>query len=243
MLVKPLPTPKAFLLELLHSSRPDLRDLSILLEDSMPELIAAYENANRQVNQGLVQMGVRANGYSAAGLLVEYTERGRRYREALITVIVDSRAGAFSWWNERTIVMRAPAAEYETWKPLLDLVRTSDHMNPPWVASANRQIANRTQMVRETDRYINQVANEILQNRRKAHAEMRHEQWLFIGGQEEYKNPFTGEIERDTAAYRHRWVNNQGDIIFTDHNDFDPNEIEEYKTREWKPSAIWNRQR
>jgi hypothetical protein len=43
-------------------------------------------------------------------------------------------------------------------------------------------------------------------------------------------------------GYRYRWVNNQGDVILTDHNDFDPNESEEYKTREWKRSPISDRQ-
>jgi hypothetical protein len=37
-------------------------------------------------------------------------------------------------------------------------------------------------------------------------------------------------------------VNNRGDIILTDQNDFDPNEKEEYKTREWQRSPVWDRQ-
>ena len=65
-----------------------------------------------------------------------------------------------------------------------------------------------------------------------------YEQWLFISGQEEYKNPFTGKTELGTSQYRYRWVNNQGDILYSDENSFDPNKYEEYKTREWKPSPV-----
>jgi hypothetical protein len=241
MLVKPILTPKEYLLEMLRSTRPGLSDLQIITEDPMREMVEAYVTANAQVNQALIRSGLHANTYDAAALLVEYRENGQRFREALLTVIVDTRASAFMWSNERTIMMRAPAEEYEQWKPVLDSIRASDHMNPQWVAEVNRQRGKRTQMVNETDRYLNKVANEIVAHRRQTHAETRHEEWLFISGQEEYKNPFSGEIERDTSYYAHRWVNNQGDVLLTDRNDLDPNEIEAYKTREWKRSAISDR--
>ena len=80
-----------------------------------------------------------------------------------------------------------------------------------------------------------------VENRRRTHAEIRHEQWLFISGQEEYTNPFNGQAERDTSYYEYRWVNNQGDVVYTDENSFDPNTIEEYKTREWKRTPIRKR--
>ena len=77
----------------------------------------------------------------------------------------------------------------------------------------------------------------------RAAAENRHEQWLFISGQEEYKNPFTGAIERGTSEYRYRWENNRGEILYTDENGFDPNRTEEFNTKEWKRSEAWDRQR
>jgi hypothetical protein len=33
----------------------------------------------------------------------------------------------------------------------------------------------------------------------------------------------------------------EGDVIYTDENSFDPNTIEEYKTREWKRTPIRKR--
>ena len=142
------------------------------------------------------------------------------------------------WSNEDTVVFRAPVAEFDAWKPVLDLIRSSREMNPQWVAAVNKAVGERTKNALETQRYINKVANEIVENRRRTHAEIRHEQWLFISGQEEYKNPFTGKTELGTSDYRYRWVNNQGDILYTDENSFDPNKYEEYKTREWKRSPV-----
>ncbi len=65
--------------------------------------------------------------------------------------------------------------------------------------------------------------------------------WLIITGPEEYTNPFTGRFERDTSEYRHRWVHNQGDLLYPDENSFDPNKYEEYNTREWKRTPIRER--
>ncbi len=243
MLVKPMPTAKEFLLEGLRAARPGLAGLKIVAEDPMREMVEAYQKVNAQLNQSLASTGVQPAKYDAAALLVEYNEGGQLFRETLVTVLVDTRASAFMWSNERTVHLRAPAADFALWKPVLDTIRTSDHMNPQWVASMNRERARRTQMAQDTDSYLRRVANEIVEHRRQANAEIRHEQWLFISGQEEYKNPYTGEIERDSSAYRHRWVNNQGDVILTDQNDFDPNDVEAYKTREWKPTPIWDRKK
>jgi len=81
-------------------------------------------------------------------------------------------------------------------------------MNPQWVAAVSRAMGERAKNALETQRHINKVANEIVENRRRTNAEIRHERWLFITGQEEYKNPFTGQMERDRSDYHYRWVNN-----------------------------------
>ena len=133
-------------------------------------------------------------------------------------------------------MFRAPAEEFETWKPVLDMVRSSLTLNPQWVAAVTRAVNQRTKAARETQQYVNRVAQEIVENRRRTNAEIRHENWLSITGQEEYKNPFTGEVERGTSAYPYRWENNQGEVLYTDRNGFDPNRNEEYNTKEWKRS-------
>lgn len=124
-----------------------------------------------------------------------------------MTVIADNRSGAFQWSNENTVMFRAPAETFEGWKPILDMIRGSQEVNPQWLAAVQRASGERAKRALETQQYINRVANEIVENRRRKNAQMRHEDWLFISGQEEYKNPFTGEIERGSSAYQYRWEN------------------------------------
>ena len=241
MLVKPLPSPKQFLSELFQNAHPQAINVNIVAEDPMREVVEASFRSNQQINAHLQQMGLRPNSYDALAMLVEYNEGGQRFREALMTNITDARGGAFMWSNEETVAFRAPAGEYETWKPVLDTIRSSVQVNPQWAAAVARAMGERAKSALETQRYINKVANEIVENRRRTNAEIRHEQWLFITGQEEYTNPFTGQHERDTSYYRYRWVNNQGDYLYTDENSFDPNKYEEYNTREWKRTPIMKR--
>jgi hypothetical protein len=234
MLVKPLPTPKQFLTEMFQTTRPQATQVTVIAEDPMREMVEAIYRSNQQANQQLQQMGLKPNRYEGLAMLVEYSEGGQRFREVLKTVITDSRTGAFMWTNEQTIQFRAPAGEFEAWKPALDVIYNSIELNPQWIAAVTKAMDQRAKMALETQRYINKVNNEILENRRRTHAEIRYENYLFLSGQDEYVNPFTKKVELDTSAYRHRWMNNQGEILYTDENSHNPNEYEKRPNLEWK---------
>ena len=241
MPVRPIITPTQFLAELIHKERPQASGLRIIAEVPLPEIAEAYAKKAQAANAQLRQIGIAPTQFYSFGMLVEYTESGHLFREGLRTTIADARGGAFMWSNDDTVMIRAPSDSFEAWKPVLDMIQSSVEMNPQWVAAVTRAMGERAQMALETQRYINRVASEIVENRRKTNAEIRHEQYLLISGQEEYKNPFTGEVERGTSAYQYRWVNNQGQVLYTDENSFDPNRYEEYNTREWKRSQVWDR--
>jgi hypothetical protein len=142
------------------------------------------------------------------------------------------------WTNEHTIQFRAPMNEFEAWKPALDVIHNSIELNPQWIAAVTRAMDQRAKMALDTQRYINKVANEIVENRRRTHAEIRYENYLFITGQDEYINPFTKKVELDTSAYRHRWMNNHGDILYTDESTYDPQEHEKRPNYEWKKTPV-----
>jgi hypothetical protein len=238
MLVKVLPTPKQFLTEMFQTTRPQATQVTVIAEDSMREMVEAIYRANQQINQQLQQMGLKPNRYDGLAMLVEYTEGGQRFREVLRTVITDARAGAFMWTNEHTIQFRASMNEFEAWKPALDVIHNSIELNPQWIAAVPRAMDQRAKMALDTQRYINKVANEIVENRRRTHAEIRYENYLFITGQDEYVNPFTKKVELDTSAYRHRWMNNHGDILYTDENTYNPNEYGKRPNYEWKRTPV-----
>jgi hypothetical protein len=243
MPVRVMVNAKPFLTEMLGKERPQASNLKVIAEDPMNEVSTAFARQAEQVNNNLRQMGLAPMRFESLAMVVEYTEGGERYRESLMTTIADNRAGAFQWSNENTIMFRAPAAAFDSWKPILDMIQTSRQANPNWLAAVAKAAGQRAKGALETQQYINRVANEIVDNRRRTNAEIRHEQWLFISGQEEYKNPFTGEIERGTSAYRYRWTNNQGEVLYVDENSYDPNRYEEYNTREWKRSEVWDRKK
>lgn len=238
MPVRPMPTPRQFLNQWLASTRPAAADVTLVAEDPMPEVAAAYTRKAEPMNQQLQRIGVAPTRFECLAIGVEYREAGERFREVLMTTIADALPSGFMWSNDDTITFRAPAARFEAWKPVFDAVRASRQMNPQWVAAVAKASGARAAAALETQRYIADVAGQIVENRRKTHADIRHENWLFISGREEYTNPFNGQTERDTSHYRYRWVNNQGDIIYTDENGFDPNRVEEYNTREWKRSPV-----
>ena len=58
-------------------------------------------------------------------------------------------------------------------------------------------------------------------------------EWHFKGGIL-HVNPFTQKVELDTSVYHHRWMNNHGDILYTDENVYNPNEHEKRPNYEWK---------
>jgi hypothetical protein len=243
MQVKLIAAPQQFLAEMLRRERPQASDLKIIAQDPMNEVTSAFVQKAEPVNRNLAQMGLPPIRFDSIAMAVEYTEAGQRYRESIRTVIADNRSGAYQWSNENTVMLRAPAAEFDKWKTVLDVIESSMQPNPSWLAAVQKAAGQRARNAVETQQYINRVASEIVENRRRTNAEIRHENWLFISGQEEYKNPFTGEVERGTSAYRYRWENNQGEILYTDENSYDPNRYEEYNTKEWKRSEVWDRKK
>lgn len=241
MLVRPWIGARQFLIELLRQEHPDAQDLRIIAEDTLPEVTAAFVKQAAALNQGLQQIGLEPVRFESMALLIEYTQAGQRYRETIRVTLEDQRASAFQWSNENTVLCRAPADAFDAWKPILDGIHASIQINPQWLAAVQRAGGERARMAFETQQYINKVANEIVENRRKTNAEIRHEEYLLLSGQEEYKNPFNGQVERDTSAYLYRWVNEKGSVILTDENSFDPNEHVEFKPHEWKRSKVWDR--
>ena len=43
--------------------------------------------------------------------------------------------------------------------------------------------------------------------------------YLTLTEQEEYVNPYTNEVEVGTNQWQHRWINESGDVIYTDNEE------------------------
>lgn len=241
MPVRNYETPAQFLSGLFQSLHPNARNARLVGQDPMNELTQAFAKQYEQTNQAIVRMGMEPMRFDSLAVFFEYEEDGVTYSEILFTTEIDNTHGAFMWSNENTIQMRAPKASAEQWKGVLDMIRDSVQLNPEWVALIQKHSQIRADIALDTQRYINRVTSEIAENRARTNSEINHENWLLLTGQEEYKNPYTGEVERGSNEYAHRWQNASGDVIYSNENSFDPNRAEEFNSNEWKRSEVAER--
>jgi hypothetical protein len=241
MVVRPMPDALSFLRDLFRSLHPGASSVAEVEGKPIPELAEIFRRINGPVNDMLVRLGFPAMGFDAAGLVVDYTEGNGRFRQALVTVIQDSRGSAAMWSNLCTIAMGAPVEESDRWKPVLEIIRQSFAFNPRWVARAAQAAGERAAIVRETMEHIQKVDQEIWDNRRKTQDRIAEDSYLALTGQEDYVNPYTGETERDSSAYRYRWTTAGGDRIYTDEEGFDPNGNPGLSGVEWKKTPVRER--
>jgi hypothetical protein len=79
----------------------------------------------------------------------------------------------------------------------------------------------------------------MVEHRQAVNAENRHSSWLFLTGQEDYVNPYTGETEQGSNQYKHRWVNSGGDVIYSNTDDYDPSWDSSLRGRsDYKPTPV-----
>ena len=215
---------ETFLKWLFRSNHPGARHVEILKLRRLPGEKLSIDRGLAYMNSLLTRIGMPQAAFQsdAAGGVFEYTEGDVRYREAMVTGIVDMRA-AMTWKNTRTLSFRAPAGSFDHWKPVMDIMRLSIRFNPVWVRKeAQGQRARADIALKVYDR-MRQIDREIVRKTAVNREEIMNDNFLVLTGQEEYVNPHTGEIELDTDAFKHRWETPQGDVYYTNREDEDPN--------------------
>ena len=213
-LVYPLPDPQSFMEQFaFRRQRPQAQNIRVLERKPLPELAQRYRQRAVMPNQQ----------FEAGATMVAYDEGGIAYKEKLMAVIeFVNGQGMGMWTNHDTLAVRALAAEFERLTPLFGVIEGSIKGNPQWVAGENRGGAERARKALETQRYLQDQRRAMLEHQREANAEVRHSNWLFITGQEDYINPYTGEVEQGSNQYKYRWVNSGGDVIYSNDGSYDP---------------------
>jgi hypothetical protein len=241
MRVVPLPTWEAFLLDLARKNHPGAAGLKVVGKEPIPELAEIFRKLGKDIDAFCQGIGVPPGRYDAGGILVEYAEGGKTYREGMVAAIIDRRGSAAQWTNECTLAMRAPVEEAGAWKTTFDIIRQSLRFDPKWLDAAVRAAGERGKMAYETMQYIQRVDREILENRRKTNADIRYENYLLVTGQEDYVNPYTKEVEVDTSDYKYRWTTSSGNKLYTDVESVDPNRDRDLNGVEWKRTLVRKR--
>lgn len=218
-----MPTVEGYLTWAFQQLHPQARDAKVVLKEPLPKLVEAVRRFSEPVNRSLAQVGIRPPDYHAGFMIVEYNEDGNPYKELLYTILIDARASMAAWSNDLTTVMRAPAAEAGKWKPVLDIISNSVQLNPQWVAGELKGQGERAETVRKVMQDLNRIDREIAAHRDRTRSEIMQDQYLTLTGQNDYKNPLTGKIERDTSEWKNRWVNASGEYIYSNDALYNPN--------------------
>jgi hypothetical protein len=162
--------------------------------------------------------------YYAALAEFSYEENGIKYDERMITVIEDyGQGGGGLWKNRQSMLIRCPAGEMEKWEPVFNVIQNSGIWNMKWIAGEVNGQRQRSGLIAATQKELQEMDNAINESRRKTYSEINKDMYLTLTGQNEYSNPFTGKVETDTDSWKNRWVNQNGDIIYSDYSSYDPN--------------------
>jgi len=230
MLVMPKPSARDYLLQVIFSQiRPQASQLTVLSAEPVPELVQKYRK----------QAALPSLTYEACLLKLRYQQGGITYHEEMVTVIEDfGSIGQGMWQNRETFTCRAPDDQFADWQGVGRTILSSVRFNPQWLAAVSQATAQRTQNARATQEYINKVNREIVDHRQQTHADIQHENYLFLTGQEDYINPYTQEVERRPDGWKYHWQNGAGEIIMTNTEEYDPNHDARVQRTDFKRSIV-----
>jgi hypothetical protein len=180
--------------------------------------------------------------YDAALVNVGYTENGIEYKETLVGGIQNmSVMGAGMWNNQRSLLARAPAAEFDRLAPLFLIILNSVDINRQWLAGELKGQMIRSGIAMDLQRYLADIDRQITDHRQRTNAEINNDAYLNLTGQEEYVNPYTNKVERGSNEWKHRWVTPSGDEVYANDDYFDPNRDPNSTRGDWKRTPVRNR--
>ena len=198
-------------------ARSEASQVRIVGQTSLPKLASNYLKRVSTVWGGMTFR------YDAALVTFEYTEGGVSYTEKMLTVIEDwGELGAGMWGNKESVTVRAPKGKLDDWEPILSIIQGSVQIDSKWLAGEIRGQMERSGRLNEVMHQMQEIERGITEHRRKTYAEIHNDMYLTLTDQEEYVNPFTSEIETGSNQWKHRWINEAGDVIYTDDDSYDP---------------------
>jgi hypothetical protein len=219
MTVSPLMSALQFLSQVVFRfSHPQANGVRAVEQRSLPQMAQRYRQ------RVLAFMPQATFSYDAGILTAVYQEGGISYKEKLMAVIENWGAmGAGMWGNKETFFLRAPASEFDEWAPIFSVIQSSVILNAQWIAGELQGQAQRGQIALNTQREIQRIDQEIVEHRRKTNAEIHNDMFLTLTSQEEYVNPHTRQIEVGSNQWKYRWVNESGEVVYSNDQNYDPN--------------------
>ena len=199
-------------------AHPMVSDIQLIEQKALPKLAQKCSQRTQAMGN---QMGF---SYDAAVVTVTYTENGVRFKERLLAVIENwGPLGQGLWGNKETAYFRAPVEEFDQMEPIVSVIQGSVQINSQWLAGELRGQMQRSEIAAQTQRDLAELDKQITDHRRTTNSEIHNDMFLTLTDQEEYVNPYTKEVEVGSNQWQHRWENQNGDIIYSNQSDYDPN--------------------
>jgi len=197
---------------------PQAQNVKVSEQRNLPQLASDYQQRMRTA------IPMINFSYDAALIAVTYSENGQRFIEKIVTVIEDyGQTGLGLWGNKETFFVRTPIGEYEKWEPVFSIIRNSIQLNPQWLAGEIHGQLQRSQIVIDTQRELARIDREITAHRQRTNAEINNDMFLTLNNQEEYINPYTNKVEVGSNQWQQRWINPNGDVVYSSETGYDPN--------------------
>lgn len=215
-------------------AHPNLADYQIVSQKKSPEIEKAIQKADAFYDYPFT--------YDAGVMTIQYQENGKSYTENIIAVTMDfGELGAGLWKNRFTLFGRAPVDQYARWEPVFLEIINSVKINMTWLTGEIRAQAKRGAISNDVLRRVQEMDKEIQQNTSKTYAEINNDMFLTMTEQEEYVNPYSKEVEIGSDQWNYRWVNESGDVVYSDSDDYDPNLDDILNRTDYKKTPVRKR--
>jgi hypothetical protein len=194
----------------------DAVNFRVLSSKALPEVEKLCYNLD-----GMKQMG---NRYSSALIDYTYDENGVRYKERAFCILQDMGPyTAGMWKNRSTVIIRTPESAFSKWEPVFQEIGASVVLNPEWVTTELQGQQQRGNTMIRTMQDIARIGEEIQKGHAETNSKINHQAYLNLTAQEDYVNPYTQEVETGSNQWDYRWVDDRGNVIYTDRENYDPN--------------------
>lgn len=220
--IKPLVDAPTFVSQVFNYLHPNAQAAKALKLQRLAGEKQALDQGMAQMNQILNAVALESNQTDVAGAVFEYMEDGTRYREVILSAVVNMPA-AYIWKNTRTLAFRAPAQSFDQWRATMDIIRFSVRINLNWLI---KEFQGQDQLARKAAdvfAQMNRIDQQMAQKRNINRSEIMNDNFLVLTGQEEFVNPHTGDVETDTSEYRYRWETPGGETYYTNKQGENPN--------------------
>lgn len=215
---------------------PNVKNIEVTETKNLREIAKNYSNRVKQA------MPYTTMSYDAALVNFNYLEKGKHFQETMFCIIENwGQLGAGMWGNKETFFVRVPKNELSKWEGIFSTIQNSVNINLQWLIGEIKGQAIRGEIAVNNQKEIEKIGRMITANRQKTNSEINNDMYLTLTKQEEYVNPYTNEIEVSTNQWQHRWINESGDVIFTNNKEYNPNVDLNLNSSDYKISKVRKR--